>query len=187
MKKFFCIILSTMLIMLCACAQAEAPESSSKAGLTEKDIAVVIGGAKYTINEKAASLIAALGDTTTYDEADSCAYDGLDKYYYYEKEDGTSLTLFTIPLMDGEDTICQIETTDPAVKTAAGIGVGSSLSDVINAYGDNYACPDGSTYYYLLGVSNAAEAENLLVPHIYFVVENDTVTSLSIYSARNNG
>lgn len=161
-------------------AEQQATVSEKNGGLAEADISLCYNGEVYTINQKAAGLISVLGDDYTYEEAESCAYDGMDKYYEYSTDSG-SVTIFTIPLVDGEDTICQIETTSPLFSTPRGITIGSTLEDVEKAYGTD-CVTDGDNHYYFAGEPSFSDT-----PHIYFTIEDGKVTLMSIYSARNHG
>lgn len=183
MKKILCVLTVFILVFLCACSAGE-PASAGDAAvttdITDADIALAYEGNQYAINDKAAALITALGDNYEFDQSDSCAYEGFDKYYVYTLENG-EVILFTIPLLNGEDTICQIETSSPSFATTKGITIGSTLNDVIAAYGDNFV-EDSSNYYFFAGEQSFTDT-----PHIYFTIENDAVTYMSIYSAKNHG
>lgn len=177
MKKILSVLLIFAILTLSACTAQETPASD---GLSEADIALCYGGSEYAINQAADGIIAALGDGYEFDQSDSCAYEGFDKYYVYTLDDG-EVVLFTIPLLDGADTICQIETSSPSFSTPKGITIGSSLDDVIAAYGSDYV-EDSSNYYFFVGEASFTDS-----PHIYFTIENNAVTYMSIYSAKNHG
>lgn len=81
-----------------------------------------------------ADVLAALGEPQTYFEAESCAFEGLDKTYTY-----AGFVIETRP--DGEkDYVNAVLLTDDSVATDEGIYIGSSRADVLAAYGET----DGS-------------------------------------------
>lgn len=113
------------------------------------------------MNTEAAQVIEALGESQDYFEAPSCAFQGLDKIYYY-----SGIELNTYPL-DGVDYISSINLIDDSVSTMKGIYLGSSLEDVTTAYGDDFT-EDMGLYTYTLG-----ETE------LTFLVEDNAVTAIT--------
>ena len=99
-----------------------------------------------------------LSETTAYMEAASGYFDGLDKVFTYE---GYEVTTF--PKEDG-DYIQDINISSETIKTDKGIGVGSSLSDVENAYGKGYTI-SGKMYEYYQDDTK----------YMYFFILNDMV------------
>lgn len=72
-----------------------------------------------------------LGEPQSYFEAESCAFEGLDKTYTY-----SGFVITTRP--EGEkDYVNSILLTDDSVTTPEGIYIGSSSSDVVAAYGES--------------------------------------------------
>lgn len=86
-------------------------------------------GTEIMLNSDAAPVIAALGEPKSYTEEPSCAFDGLDKTYFYG-----SFYLSTYPL-DGKDLVRSIWFTDDSVATEEGICIGSTRAAVEAAYG----------------------------------------------------
>jgi len=101
-------------------------------------------GVKVPLNVEAAPVVEALGEQTDYFEAASCAFQGLDKFYYY-----SGFELDTYPL-DGVDYISSVVFSDDSVSTVEGIYIGSTLEEIIKAYGENYTEESG-LYTYILG------------------------------------
>lgn len=150
-------------------ASADTGKNASQEGTDNSDSQKA--GFEFTYNDvvipmnvDAAPVIEALGKSDEYFEAASCAFQGLDKTYTYK---GFELT--TYPQGD-KDYISTLYFLDDSVSTDKGICIGSSLSDVTAAYGDDYTEKSGE-YTYTLGDSTLA-----------FIIENDEVTSIT-YSA----
>ena len=117
-------------------AETEA-ESSAQAAETAAaaDLAGFVfqsGGVAIGMNQEAAPVVAALGGWDNYIETESCAFQGLDKIYSY-----TGFDLYTYP-KDDVDYVNSIYFTSDAVSTPEGIRIGSSLDEVLAAYGDQY-------------------------------------------------
>lgn len=112
---------------------------------------------------KMAPVISALGDPTNYFEAASCAFAGLDKTYIYG-----SVQVNTYP--DGKnDRILSVVLLDDACITPEGVTVGSEVSEVIAAYGENYT-ESGTAMIYNRGGTQ-----------LKFLVRDGCVTSVQYY------
>ncbi len=84
---------------------------------------------------------AALGESVSYFEAESCAFHGLDKTYTYEH-----FQIETYP--DGDaDRISSILLLDDIVQTSEGISIGMTKEELENAYGAEYEDKDGKLVY----------------------------------------
>ncbi len=116
-------------------------------------------GITMHMNDKADAAIDALGKPMDYFEAPSCAFQGLDKIYYYSGFD-----LSTYPGTDG-DYISAIDFSDDSVSTKEGIYIGVSRDKVIEAYGKDYTKESGSLIY--------TKGKTKLT----FLMESDVVTS----------
>ena len=113
-----------------------------------------------TIDDEAEVILNKLGEPMKYFEAPSCAYQGLDKTYYYN---GFEVTTYTDK---GKDYIANILLVDDSVTTDEGIYIGSSKDDVVNAYGSEYVESTGQ-YSYSKGDSE-----------LQFIFENNLVISI---------
>ena len=113
------------------------------------------------LNQKAAPILQDLGKEQSYFEAPSCAFQGLDKIYYYN-----GFELSTYP-NQGVDYISAIDLMDDSVSTEEGVYIGSSLEDVIEAYGEGYTEENGM-YTYILGETK-----------LNFLIENNEVTAIT--------
>ncbi len=98
-------------------------------------------GVKIYMNTDAAPIIEALGECQDYFEAESCAFKGLDKTYLYP---GFEITTYP---MDDKDYISAIDLKDDTVSTPEGIYLGSTVEDMISAYGEDYIEELGSYTY----------------------------------------
>lgn len=144
---------------------AVSEDSSGKASeaQTEEitDYPFEYNGVTIHMNTKAAPAIEALGKEIDYFEAPSCAFQGMDKIYYY-----SGIELGTYPLED-VDYISSVNFLDDSVSTKRGIYLGASLEEVINAYGDGYT-EDMGLYTYTLGESE-----------LTILVEDNVVTAIT--------
>jgi len=139
------------------------------------DIAVVINGKTLTLDSPIEDFFEALGDDYDYLEGPSCAYEGLDKAYIYELTE-----LSTVP-PEGVETLAELYTADPAIKTPKGIGVDSSRDDVIAAYGDGYVEVGSVLHYY------AGEKDSVKTPQLVFEFEGGEVSGFSMLSGKSAG
>lgn len=117
-------------------------------------------GTTIAMNEKAESILEDLGESIDYFEAESCAFEGLDKIYTYS---GFELNTYEI---DGVDYVASVLLLDDSVSTKEGIYLYSNLNDVLSTYGNNYTKNLGM-YTYELNKSK-----------ISFLIENDEVVSI---------
>lgn len=105
----------------------------------EENFSFTDNGVKITLGAEAAPIIDALGEPKSYTEEPSCAFDGMDKTYYYG-----SFYITTYPL-DGKDYIFTLWFADDGVATDEGIRIGSAQSLVEDAYGKE--CFDGTNSF----------------------------------------
>ena len=111
-------------------SSAQAAETAAAADLA--GFVFQSGGVAIGMNQEAAPVVAALGGWDNYIETESCAFQGLDKIYSYAGFD-----LYTYP-KDDVDYVNSIYFTSDVVSTPEGIRIGSSLDEVLAAYGDQY-------------------------------------------------
>lgn len=139
-------------------------------GSDKEDLySLTIDGVTIKGNSKVQQYLDKLGDDYEYSESISCAYDGLDKIYTYD-----NFSIYTYP--DGDqDYVLEVEVLGGSYETGKGIKIGSSRADVIKAYGDKYL-EDGVLLYY----NKTNDAADTTAPMLYFVMENDKVTSFGI-------
>lgn len=87
-------------------------------------------GNAVSVNQDMTEVLAVEGEPQSYFEAESCAFNGLDKTYTY-----AGFVISTRP-EDGKDLVNSILLTDDSVTTPEGVYIGSSKAAVIAAYGE---------------------------------------------------
>lgn len=111
-----------MLLSLVGCAAAVSEMPEEKLSFTNNGIQILIGG-------EAAPILEALGEPTGYTEEPSCAFDGMNKTYFFG-----SFYLSTYPL-EGKDYIYNLWFKDEGAATEEGIRIGNSRNEVEKVYG----------------------------------------------------
>lgn len=110
--------------------ETEAPVEETEAPAAAADAFVFsYNGVTIPMNASAADILAQLGDPMSYTEEASCAFEGLDKTYYYG-----SFYLQTYPMGD-EDFVYCVWLVDDSVTTDEGIYIGASQAEVEGVYG----------------------------------------------------
>ena len=154
MNRIYIFLLTAlMLISLAGCGEA-APEEE-KISFTYKGVSMVMG-------EEAAPVLEKLGEPKSYTEEPSCAFEGLDKTYYYG-----SFYLSTCP-MEGRDCIYRIWFADDTVATEEGLRIGSTRAQAESLYG--VGCFGGTNAF-----SQVLGNAKLTV-----LLENDLVSSIQL-------
>ena len=141
MKKILTLILAlTMVLSLAACGGSETPAGNEGGNTVAADsYTFTYKGVELKLYAEAAPILTALGEPTKYTETASCAFDGLDKSYYYG-----NIYIETYP-ENGKDYIYGWWFADDTLSTAEGIYIGAEESAVVNAYGaDTF---NGTTAY----------------------------------------
>ena len=167
-QKLLCLILVLALALsLAACSGRENPGSDTDQPQQPSQSAG--GSAAYVfqsgentvaIDQDMAEVLSALGEPKSYFEAESCAFEGLDKTYTY-----SGFVITTRP--DGEkDYVSSIVLTDDSVTTPEGVYIGCVAGDVTAAYGQGDTASDT-----LLGYVKDGTALN-------FILEGDKVVSI---------
>ena len=89
-------------------------------------------GVDIEVDAAAEPITEALGEPIHYFEAQSCAFEGMDKVYTYS---GFDLQTYT---KNNNDYVFSISFLDDTVTTKEGIGLSATLDDVTKAYGNDY-------------------------------------------------
>ena len=164
MKRIIALTLALLLVFaLTACGgnsgigETKPTESTEPTGTT---YSFTYGQTKMTMHQDAAAILAALGVPKSYSESGSCAFDGLDKTYFYG-----SFYLQTYPMGDADKIYC-IWFVDDSVSTEEGIYIGATQAQVSAAYGDEGY--NGSNAYVL-------KTDNCILT---IILENGIVNSI---------
>ena len=134
-------------------------------GQTASEFSFAANGTEITVNDNMAGVLAVLGEPQSYFEAESCAFEGLDKTYTY-----AGFVITTYP--DGDqDFINSIRLTDDSAATQEGVYIGCTADQVRAAYGEAEDGPAGALSY-----TKGDAALN-------FILENDVVISIEYLPA----
>jgi hypothetical protein len=142
-------------------ATNESPDASDNSAETVVGYSYESNGVTIPMNVDAAPIIEALGEPVDYFEAASCAFQGLDKIFYYN-----GFEVGTYPTGD-TDFVSYVDFSDDSVTTDKGIYIGSTAAEVTAAYGEDYTEQSGS-YIYKLGDTK-----------LTFIIEDEAVTSIT--------
>lgn len=133
MKRISLILLTAvMLLSLVGCGATDID-------LQEENFSFIYNGTKITLGAEAAPIIDALGEPRSYTEEPSCAFEGMDKTYYYG-----SFYLSTYP-MDDKEFVYSFWFVDDSVATEDGVRIGNTQADIELVYGVD--CFDGTNTY----------------------------------------
>ena len=146
-------------------AQASDPAGQQTAGAEANVFSFAFKGTQITVNENMADVLAALGEPQSYFEAESCAFEGLDKTYTY-----AGFVITTRP--DGDrDFINSIRLTDDSTTTREGAYIGCTADQVRAIY--------GGTEDDLESALNYTKGDSMLS----FIFENGAVISIEYLPA----
>jgi hypothetical protein len=118
-------------------------------------------GLKITMGDSASDFLVKTGTPDEQYSAPSCAFDGDDTVYDFGSYQITTY------LSDGEEIFTGVYLLDDRFSTKEGIKIGSKLSEMLSAYGDEYEENYGA-YTYSMGLTDLS-----------FVVIDDVITSIS--------
>ena len=145
--------------------ESPAPQNSAAPQAAGAYVFTTGDGVTVSVDEDMAQVLTDLGEAQSYFEAESCAFEGLDKTYTYP-----GFVITTRP--DGEnDYVNSIRLTDDSVSTAEGVYIGSSEADVKAAYGEDDGADQGMLSYTAGGVS------------LNFILEDGAVISIEYLPA----
>ena len=145
MKKFIAIILAVLCVFaLCACGNdgGSGDNDANKTAEYKPDYGELYyasGEVKFGILDPAADVLSALGEPDSTFESNSCAYQGKDKFYYY---DGFEVLVNDV---DGTERITGITIADDTVSNPQGVKIGMKYVQS----GDTYKFTVGSTLFRL--------------------------------------
>lgn len=141
---------------------AQVPEQQAETAAA-KGYVFVAGGVTVEVDADMAPILQALGEPSSYFEAASCAFEGLDKIYTY-----SSFEIDTYPAKD-RDLVSAVVLKDDSVTTAEGICIGDSLEKLQETYGDGIQ-ESGMLVYEKDGM------------RLCFILQNDSIISIEYRS-----
>lgn len=141
--------------------EANNEDQSDSQNQTQDGFAFEYNGVTIPLNVEAAPILDKLGDPMESFEAPSCAFQGLDKIFYF-----SGFELSTYP-NEGVDYISAVDIVDDSVSTVEGISIGSTLEDIKAAYGEDYTEESG-LYTYTKGETK-----------LTILVENNTAAAIT--------
>ncbi len=178
MKKLMIFaLIGCMLLSFAACGASTGSDgtvgSNNAAGNTTPSVPAEDGftfeykGTKITFHAPAAPIVAALGEPVKYTESTSCAFEGLDKSYYYG-----SFYLETYPQGD-EDFVYGWWFADDSVTTEEGTYIGATQAEVEKAYGTD--CYNGTNAFVISKAAGTLTIilEDGLVSSIQYAIKVD--------------
>ena len=140
-------------------------EDVSAAAVTADDVKFTVNGATVELNSELETAVAGLGDPIEITSQLSCHGEGEDKTYTY---DGYIVNSY--PDANGTDRVLEVVVSAENLTTNKGIHVGSSASEVVDAYGKGYK---------EIGVYYSYDAGNKM--ELRFLIENDKVSEIDYY------
>ena len=158
MKRIFGMILFCALL-LCGCGSSTTENETTTPAPNNADVfSYTINGVEIVPGEDFADALSKLGEPLDFNEAPSCYFEGMDKQYFY---DGFEIKTYPVGDKDYVQDICVSVNT---YSTPENITIGSSLDDVVSAYGEDYE-KTGKMYNYYVTEDK----------YMYFFVTNDGV------------
>ena len=141
----------------------------------EHDMGIMVGLQWFPIWQDAAELIEALGDDHEVHSAPSCVFEGYDREFAYD-----GYYVFTNP--DGDrDLWYSVYLMSDTYSTARGIRVGSTLDEIIDAYGERYFWEgENILTYSISGIEG-----DIASPCIQFTFDDGIVSAIEIYYPTN--
>ena len=119
-----CTILMVFVLLLGLAACGAAKLADPQEGFT-----IIYNGCEITLNADAEPIIASLGQPKNYTEEPSCAFNGMDKTYFYG-----SFYLSTYP-QNGKDYVFRVWFVDDGIATEDGIRIGDSQAEAEKIWG----------------------------------------------------
>ncbi len=146
---------AALLLSGCGAAGDDSPADDKEQGYVFES-----GGVVVAVDEEAAGIIEALGDSYKYFETASCGFGELDKMYDYGSFEITTYQL------EGVDYVSDIRLKDDMVETPEGVGLFMTKEDMVAAYGEDYIDEQGVYFY---------EKGNM---RLKFIFEGDEIVSI---------
>ncbi len=142
MKRILIAIMATMMLVGCSSSTEETESDATTSTTTEeKGYIFEYNDIEIEMNEDTSLFLEDLGEELSYFEAESCAFEGIDKTYTY-----AGFQLITYPT-DDVDYVSSIVLKDDTVSTQEGICIGDEKASVEEAYGTDYEDDNGAYIY----------------------------------------
>lgn len=164
MKKLLCSLLCLLVLFLfvgCSDSDNKTATKTDTNTPTAESHSFTYEGTKIEMGTEANDVLEQLGEPKSYTEEASCAFEGLDKTYFYG-----SFYVTTYPDGDKEN-FYSAWFADDSITTAEGIYIGSSKADVEKAYGSD-AFDGVNSFTILKGKSK-----------LTVIIEDDFVTDIT--------
>lgn len=139
----------------------DADVDGDKTAVSARVVALADGRA-VEIGASADGVLAALGEYVDVYEAPSCVHEGYDRFYTY---DGFSVTTSA---GEGGDIVTELLIETSGCTLANGITVGSSVDEVIAAYGEDYTESFGAMKYEFDGMTLTVVTDGTSVTSVMF-------------------
>lgn len=144
----------------------ESQDEISDTNSVPKEFNLTFRDVQLTMHGNMLPILEVLGEPDFYFEAESCAFQGLDKTFTYG---GIEIHTYE---SHGKDYISSILFLDDTLETDEGVVLFGSLDDIVKVYGESYT--EGFSLYTFEGIQSK----------INFLIENDEITSIE-YVALN--
>lgn len=152
-------------------ASGEEKEASDVKSETEaeetpqyKGYVFIYDGVVVEMDADAAPIVETLGDASSYFEAPSCAFEGIDKIYTYG-----SFELDTYPMKD-KDYVSTVIFKDDTITTPESVGIGDSVEKMVEVYGEDSVSENGMTVY---------KKDDM---KLCFIIQDDSIASIEYRS-----
>lgn len=145
-----------------ASASASVPASEDNAQ-PQEPYAFAYNGNSIAMGANINDVVSTIGEPQSIFESPSCAFEGVDKIYYYP-----GFEIYTYP-QNEEDLISSLSLVDDSVQTQEGAYLGMSAEEVESLYGTNASGQENMLSY--------IQADTELA----FVLEDDVVVDITYY------
>jgi hypothetical protein len=155
MKRLILSIVCVLVLSAAGCGTAKEADDTSGYYFESRNT-------KISLNDEVDAVIEKLGNPSggIY-EANSCAFEGKDTFYYYD-----GFTLLTYESAD-KRCIYNINLEDDTVSTAEGVHIGNGFPDMVARYGTQYV-NSGNAFVYTKNKTT-----------LTFVIEDDKITGIT--------
>lgn len=149
MKRIITVILAVMCALaLCACSDnGDGTKAQTKTEYKPDygELYYASGDVKFGILDEADEVLSALGEPVSTFESNSCAYQGKDKFYYY---DGFEILVNDV---DGTERVTGITLADDTVSNPQGVKIGMKGDEALKLMDGLEYTQSGDTYKFTVG------------------------------------